>query len=146
MRAAAPGGTVAAFVWDYADGMAVLRVFWDAATAADPGHAGHDEGARFPICRPDALRAAWTAAGLAEVSTAALEVGRRFASFDELWRPFVGGQGAAGGYLRQLDDAARDRVRDEIKARVPVGADGAIELSARAWAVRGTPRPKPRNV
>ncbi len=137
-RAVRPGGTVAAFVWDYAAGMQSLRLFWDAAAAAYPSHGELDEGARFPICQPDALRTAWADAGLGDVATHALEVRRRFGSFDELWRPFLGGQGAAGGYLRQLDEAARGRVREEFRARVPLSGDGSIELTARAFAVRGT--------
>ena len=35
-----PGGTVAAYVWDYADGMELLRSFWDEAAASDPRAAG----------------------------------------------------------------------------------------------------------
>jgi SAM-dependent methyltransferase len=35
-RATRPGGTVGAYVWDYAAGMRYLRAFWDAAIAVDP--------------------------------------------------------------------------------------------------------------
>ncbi|HEY7176269.1 MAG TPA: class I SAM-dependent methyltransferase, partial [Micromonosporaceae bacterium] len=63
-RVASPGGTVAAYVWDYADGMQLMRYFWDAATELDPSTADRDEGRRFPICRPGALSDAWTRAGL----------------------------------------------------------------------------------
>jgi ubiquinone/menaquinone biosynthesis C-methylase UbiE len=41
-RVARPDGTVAAYVWDYADGMQLIRCFWDAATALDPGAAQLD--------------------------------------------------------------------------------------------------------
>ena len=43
-RVAAPGGVVAAYVWDYTEGMAMLRHFWDAAVAVDPAAEVHDEG------------------------------------------------------------------------------------------------------
>jgi hypothetical protein len=36
-----------------------------------------------------------------------------------------------------LDERARDRLRDRIRAELPVAADGTIRLVARAWAVRG---------
>ena len=36
-RVVGPGGLVAGYVWDYADGMQLLRGFWDAAVALDPG-------------------------------------------------------------------------------------------------------------
>ena len=44
------GGTVAAYVWDYADRMEMMRYFWDAAVALDPTSADLDEGRRFPLC------------------------------------------------------------------------------------------------
>lgn len=77
-RAVRPGGLVAAYVWDYADGMALLRHFWDAAIAVDPSAAELDEGRRFPVCRPDPLRAVWTGAGLTDVAVAPLEVPMEF--------------------------------------------------------------------
>ena len=36
IRVTRPGGLVAAAVWDYGDGMQMLRAFWDEAVAADP--------------------------------------------------------------------------------------------------------------
>src|SRR4030095_4167645 len=35
-RVTRPGGTVAAAVWDYGQGMEMLRVFWDEAIALNP--------------------------------------------------------------------------------------------------------------
>ena len=58
-RVTARGGTVAAYVWDYAEGMQLMRAFWDAAVAEDPAAAALDEGTRFPLCRPAALTAAF---------------------------------------------------------------------------------------
>jgi ubiquinone/menaquinone biosynthesis C-methylase UbiE len=34
-RVARPGGTIAAYVWDYAEGMQMMRHFWDAAGEMD---------------------------------------------------------------------------------------------------------------
>jgi SAM-dependent methyltransferase len=36
-RTARPGGTIAVFVWDYADAMEPIRAFWDAAIELAPG-------------------------------------------------------------------------------------------------------------
>ncbi len=36
MARAAPGGVVATYVWDYAEGMQMLRTFWDVACELDP--------------------------------------------------------------------------------------------------------------
>src|SRR3954447_24940076 len=48
VRVSTPGGLAAAYVWDYAAGMAMMKHFWDAAVAVDPGAAELDEGRRFP--------------------------------------------------------------------------------------------------
>jgi hypothetical protein len=36
-----------------------------------------------------------------------------------------------------LDDAQRSALRDSIRSRLPIEADGSIHLVARAWAVKG---------
>ncbi len=54
-RVATPGGVVAAYVWDYVDGMQMIRLFWDAAIALDATVAEQAEGSRFPLCRPKPL-------------------------------------------------------------------------------------------
>src|SRR3989304_1173595 len=45
-RALRPGGMVGAYVWDYSDGMRMLRIFFDAAIALDPVARERDEGER----------------------------------------------------------------------------------------------------
>ena len=140
VRVAAPGSTVAAYVWDYAGGMQMMRHFWDAAVHLDPAVAELDEAARFPVCRPEALGDSWTAAGLAAVDVRAIGIPTRFGVFDEYWRPFLGGQGAAPAYAMSLPEPRRDALREVLRERLPVAADGAIELAATAWAVRGTVR------
>jgi hypothetical protein len=114
-----------------------LRAFWDAAVAGDPDALQQDEGRRFPICQPGPLAAVFEAAGLEEVATSALRVATPFADFDDYWQPFLGGQGPAPGYVASLPPARRAALREQARARLPERADGRIELSARAWAVRG---------
>ncbi|MFJ5772963.1 class I SAM-dependent methyltransferase [Streptomyces sp. NPDC093094] len=136
-RSVQPGGTVAAYVWDYADGMGFLRLFWDAAVRADPAaHALH-EGGRFRACRPEDLRRTWLGAGLADVAVTGIEIPTVFTDFADLWEPFLAGQGPAPAYAASLGPAGRARVRDALAAAAPVRADGTVALTARAWAVRG---------
>lgn len=137
-RVTARGGTIAAYVWDYAGGMELMRFFWDAAVALDPAAAKMDEGPRFPLCRPDALAQLLTESGLQGVEVTAIDIATPFASFDDYWRPFLGGQGPAPAYAMALDEAARARLRERLRQRLPAAADGSIRLSARAWAARGT--------
>jgi SAM-dependent methyltransferase len=136
-RVARSGAVVAAYVWDYAEGMGMMRAFWDTATELDPAAADLDEVRRFPLCRPEPLAALWTGAGLGEVSVWAVQVPTVFAGFDDYWRPFLGGQGPAPGYVASVTAGHRDALRERLRARLPVEADGSIALTARAWAVRG---------
>jgi SAM-dependent methyltransferase len=131
------GGTIAAYVWDYGGGMELMRAFWDAAVELDPDAARLDEGTRFPLCRREALAQLFSAAGLRDVATTAVDVPTRFESFEDYWQPFLGGQGPAPAYAMSLDEASRGRLRARLKARLPARADGSIALNARAWAVRG---------
>ena len=136
-RVVTAGGIVACYVWDYADGMAMMRYFWDAAMALDPKAALLDEGHRFPLCRPEPLGALWTDAGLNEVTVEKIEIPTVFADFDDYWTPFLGGQGPAPGYAMSLPDEQRSALRERLRDRLPAGGDGSIPLTARAWAVRG---------
>ncbi|MDH6488650.1 class I SAM-dependent methyltransferase [Streptomyces sp. SAI-127] len=101
-RAVRPGGAlVAGYVWDYADGMRLLRLFWDTAAELDPGAAELDEGLRFPGCRPQPLHDLWTTAGLVDVIVRAIEVPTVFADFADLWGPFLAGPGPRAGLCHQ---------------------------------------------
>jgi SAM-dependent methyltransferase len=135
-RVTVPGGAIAAYVWDYAGKMELMRRFWDAAVELDPGAAALDEGIRFPLCRPDALENLFVEAGLTAVQVTAIDVPTRFASFDDYWQPFLGGQGPAPAYAMSLDDAARARLRERLRERLPAESDGSILMTARAWAAR----------
>jgi SAM-dependent methyltransferase len=137
-RVTAPGGVVAAYVWDYAAGMEMMRHFWDAAVALRAETAGLDQGERFPLCQPEPLKALMTQAGLQSVEVYAIDIETRFRDFDDYWRPFLGGQGAAPSYVVALEEHARQRLREALRQRLPVAADGSIRLRARAWAVKGT--------
>jgi SAM-dependent methyltransferase len=131
-------GTLAAYVWDYADGIEFLRRFWDEAVALDAGAGKLDEGRRFPVCRPAALEALAAGAGLSRVAVGALEVPTSFGDFDDFWRPFLKGTGPAPAYVVALPPERRDRLRDRLVQRLTPADDGSIRLKARAWAVRGT--------
>ena len=133
------GGVAGAYVWDYGDGMQMMRRFWDAAIELDPSAAELDEANRFTICNPDALSHLWNSAGMNEVETRAIEIETRFTDFDDYWRPFLAGRAPAPAYAMSLSEDGRAALRDRLQERlVPDSDDGTIRLRARAWAVRGT--------
>jgi SAM-dependent methyltransferase len=137
-RVTGKGGTIAGYVWDYAGKMELMRYFWDAVVELFPSAAKMDEGIRFPLCRPEALENLFAGAGLKGVEVKPIDVPTQFTSFDDYWQPFLGGQGPAPAYAMSLDESARTRLRDRIRARIPIAANGSISLTARAWASRAT--------
>jgi SAM-dependent methyltransferase len=137
-RVARPGGVVAAYVWDYADGMQPIRAFWDAAIELDDAAAELDEAVRFPACDPDSLAALSGAAGLASISTREIVIEARFRDFDDYWAPFERGVGPAPGYCAALPDDRREALRARLRERLSPSGAGPIVLQARAFAVRGS--------
>ena len=136
-RVTRPDGIVAVYVWDYPAKMHMMRFFWDAAADLNSGRQALDEGKRFAICAPDPLTQLFTSAGLRDVETRAIDVPTAFRDFDDYWTPFLGGQGPGPGYVRSLDEDRRIALRDLLRSRLPIAADGSISLIARAWAVKG---------
>ncbi len=128
---------MAAAVWDYADGMQMLRTFWNEAVVSDPAIAARDE-ALMPFCKVGELAALWSRGGLLHVDEQPLTIQMAFASFEDYWTPFLGGQGPAGAYAASLPEAERDVLRLRLRKRLVGDDDRAFTLPARAWAVRGT--------
>jgi hypothetical protein len=124
------GGTVAACVWDNAEGMGMLRPFWESATELDPE--ARDES-DLAGARRGHLAALFREAGLADVEDTALEASVEYASFEEWRRPFLL-VGPSGAYAASLAPERLVELRGRCRTRLP---DGRFVLSARAWAARG---------
>jgi SAM-dependent methyltransferase len=136
IRVSRPGGTVAAAVWDYGEGMEMLRMFWDEAIALDPRADGKDER-HMPLSRAGELATLWRM-GLQNVSETALTIETRFSSFENYWSPFLQRQGPAGAHVAALSPGDREQLQWKLRQRLlGNGADGPFTLRARAWAARG---------
>jgi len=135
-RVTRPGGVVAAAVWDYGEGMEMLRVFWDEAVALDPAVEPRDERP-MPLCRQGELAALWRVHGLVDVEEVPLVIDTVFASFDDYWSPFLAGQGPAGAYVTSLSAERQRRLASRLRARLEGDSSGSIRIRARAWAVKG---------
>jgi SAM-dependent methyltransferase len=136
-RVVAPHGGVGLYVWDYAGHMQIMRYFFDAATALDPGARQFDDGVQAPICRPAPLASAFREAGLSNVEVEAIDIPVAFQSFEDYWAPFLGGTGSAPKYCSSLAPDAQSRLRENLRKVLPTGPDGEILIAARAWAVKG---------
>lgn len=140
-----PGGMVAAYVWDYAGQMQMMRAFWDAATMLDKSVRDREEGLRFRLCSPGPLTSLFQRAGLAQIEVRPIDIPTVFRDFDDYWTPFLGGQGTAPTYLKSLTEDHQIALRERLRATLPTRPDGSIALIARAWAVRGLRPSAPGN-
>jgi len=134
-RVARPGATIAAAVWDFTEGMELLRAFWDAALTVDPD--APDELTTLRFGRSGEIAKWLTAAGLDEVEEATITVSSRYGGFAELWNGFLSGVGPAGSYCIWQPPARQDRLRRALFDRLGRPA-GAFRLSAVARVGRGT--------
>jgi SAM-dependent methyltransferase len=130
-RVTRPGGTVAACVWDHAGDRGPLAPFWSAVRELDPANAGESD---LPGVREGQLADLFTQAGLGAVLATTLTVRVSYASFDDWWHPFTLGVGPAGAYVAALAPDRRAELREQCRRLLP---DGAIEITAVAWAASG---------
>jgi SAM-dependent methyltransferase len=137
LRCVRPGGTVAVYVWDYAEGMEIIRFFWDAAIALNPAASQLDEANRFPLCQPAALEELFQRAGAEEVRSSAITVPTIFRDFKQLWSSFLGGQGPAPTYAASLSESERQQLKERLRQILLSSGDHSIALSAKAWVCRG---------
>jgi SAM-dependent methyltransferase len=137
VRVTRPGGIVAACVWDYGNGMTLLRAFWDAAREVDPERgAAADEAVVMRWCAEGELAGLWRASGLGSVRVGSLVTTARYADFDDLWSPLPAGVGPAGAFCESLEEDDRAALRATLRAHLGVG-DSPFKLIARAWSVVG---------
>ena len=132
-RVTRAGGVVAACSWDFAGGMELLRVYWEAARSLDEGLEG--ESRSFGTL--EELDTLWREHGFDDVEAAFLEVSSDYEDFNELWATFLLGVGPAGEYVASLEPEARSALCDEYRRRLGEPT-GGVTLRARSSAVRGT--------
>ena len=136
-RVTRPQGVVSACVWDYDEGMQMLRFFWDEAVALDPAIEPKDER-HMKLSREGQLGQLWKSAGLVNVQEKPLVIDQAYASFDDYWGPFLRGAGPAGAYVVSLSEERRQELEARMRKRLLGNReDGSFVLKGRAWCVRG---------
>ena len=139
VRVAKPGGVVGACVWEFHEGMEMLRYFWDTALTLDPD--APDEARTLRFGRAGEIAELLTTAGLTDVTETTLRVASTYSDFDELWAGFLAGIGPAGAYCVALPADARRRLRDRLYHQLGEPS-GVFTLDAVARAAHGrTPNP-----
>ena len=128
-RVTAPGGVVAANVWDHGSGRGPLSPFWRAVLSLKPsatdesGLAGSAEGHLLDL---------FAQAGMADAMSTALEVHVDYASFEDWWEPYTFGVGPAGEYVARLDASGKAELRQRCNELLP---PAPFTVDAVAWTV-----------
>jgi SAM-dependent methyltransferase len=136
VRVVRPGGTIAAYMWDYGG-----------ALPHDPVPAlAQAFGATFPrppntaVAELGTLRALWESAGLEKVEAVRFEVKRRFADFDDFWDA-TAAIASISPMLAQLSEAQLAKLKAQVRERVSDDPAGGVSRPASVNAVKGRVRP-----
>ncbi len=128
------GGIVAACVWDFGEGMTMLRQFWNAARTCDPLAPDEAETRRFG--RDGEIAELFAEIGLLDITGGSLHVEAGYEDFDGFWEPFLTRTGPVGAYCAGLDAGSQTYLREELRTRLG-SPDGPFTLTARAWYATG---------
>lgn len=138
-RVVRPGGSVAAYVWDYTGEMQLIRIFWEGVDATGGADASRDLRPHYEIAKPDPFRKLFQSAGLNDVTVEPIDLPLHFPDFDDYWVPHtLAGPAPVQRFVALLDDDGKVALREALRSMLPIAADGSIDLIGRAWALRGT--------
>jgi SAM-dependent methyltransferase len=127
------GGVVSAYVWDWAEERSPSRSLRLGLRAigcdVPPSEGSADSGLAK-------LASMFEAAGFVQIATRAIDVKLGFPDFDTFWQSQTPSYSPLANVIARLSDADRERLREAVRARVPVRRDGSVECSARANAIK----------
>jgi ubiquinone/menaquinone biosynthesis C-methylase UbiE len=134
VRVARTGGTVAGYVWDFADmhtpGWPLARGLL-AVGVTPPVLPG------TTVSTLDALQTLFLSAGLVDVGTKAIDVSMQYRDFDDYWNSATPRFLPSVQAIAALPQSDQSRVRDIVRGLVSFGAHGQVAFAARAHAVKG---------
>jgi ubiquinone/menaquinone biosynthesis C-methylase UbiE len=131
-RVTRPGGLVSAYAWDVLGGGLPFEPF-----IAEMRAMGLNPPLppSFEASRMEALRDLWKGAGIEEIETRQIVVRRTFDDFDDFWATnTLANIGAAIAAMPPVD---AERLRAQVRARVPADETGRVTHVAHANAIKG---------
>jgi len=132
-RVARPGGIVAAYVWDFAQGRGTA---WPLARGMREVGI---EVPRVPGAEDTsiaALQSLLERAGYQDIAVRSIEATQTYPSFDDFWTSQVPPFTPNGKAIAMLSDAKRAELAVAVRALLPISPDGNIVYSAMANAVK----------
>jgi ubiquinone/menaquinone biosynthesis C-methylase UbiE len=133
VRVVAPGGTVAAYAWDFVGGGFPLQPIQTELKAMGftPTRPPNFEASTI-----EALQKLWTDAGLVEVEARRIDVQRSFADFDDFWGAVMAAPTLGELFAKLAPD---DLAGLQTRVRTHLREDSAGRISYGAWsnAIKG---------
>lgn len=133
-RVLGPGGTAAAYVWDYKNA---------GSPTAPLAAAMRGMGLQAPtppspqVTSLTALEELWRAAGFEQIGTRAIDIAVEFADFEEFWQSMTVPVGPAGKVIAAMPPDDLAQLRSVLEQQMVLTADGRVTYEARASAVQG---------
>lgn len=134
-RVVRPGGTVAAYVWDFAGRRGTSQHFNSAITELE-GAGNMAAALNADSTSQEKLKGLFESAGLTEVITRPIEISVTFRDYDDYWNSNTGFATPVASVVKRLTDEKRQRLMQLVKVRLPIDNNGAISYTARVNAVR----------
>jgi ubiquinone/menaquinone biosynthesis C-methylase UbiE len=133
VRVVSPGGMIAAYAWDIMGG----------GSPTNPiGMELQTMGFQQPLppssdaSRVEALHSLWTYAGLEAIETREITVSRTFKDFDDFWMTTRTTPGV-NSIIASMSSVDTERLKRQLRERLPADPDGRVTYAARANAVKG---------
>jgi SAM-dependent methyltransferase len=133
-RVLRPGGSAAAYVWDYTKAgapTAPLPAAMKAMGLAPPSPPSPN------ATSVPALEELWRAAGFDRIATRPINIPVEFGGFDEFWSSLTVPVGPAGKAIADMSPQARERLRCVLQERTALTTDGRVVYESRANAIKG---------
>ena len=142
-RVCRPGGRVGGYVWDFAamrnPGWPLARGLREIGVEPAPMPGAEASSA-------EALQLLFAQAGLEDIAVQSIAVTIAFSDFDEFWRSQTPAISSQGKIVARLSESELVKLREAVRAAMPIRRDGSIAFTARANAIKSrVPASPPRN-
>jgi ubiquinone/menaquinone biosynthesis C-methylase UbiE len=131
------GGTAAAYVWDFADRRGTSQHLHSAVRDLEgPGYRPAELNAESTT--PGNLKRLFEAAALTDVVTRSFEISVTHRDFDDYWDSHTKFASPIGSHIQSMTEENRQRLKQMVRARLPIDDHGAISFTAWVNAVKGS--------
>lgn len=133
-RVVKPGGTVAAYMWDFAGNGFTQHPMIEAMAAIDVKVPAMPGAAITPL---DVLQDLFSRAGLDRIEGRRIDIEVSYADFDDYWSSQTALPNPTVQVIRKMPAPDVERLKNHLRQHLPTDRSGRIAYPARANAVKG---------